>query len=141
MRGAHGVDAAVLRRYAVARTLVPSPTAPEAVVRLGFVQYDPIRPPACAQDLILRHRVAGYRAGDLERTYASLPVEEDFFVNYGVLPRELSALMHPRTVRRTWSATTTMPWAGIEDPSGNRTDPSVASFPVRLSVIARFASE
>ena len=41
------------------------------------MQADPIRAPARAQDLILRHRVAGYRAGDLERRYARLKIEED----------------------------------------------------------------
>jgi uncharacterized protein YcaQ len=51
------------------------------------VQADPIRAPARAQDLTLRHRVAGYLAGDLERRYPKLAVEEDFFVNYGFLPR------------------------------------------------------
>ncbi|MGC4048238.1 MAG: crosslink repair DNA glycosylase YcaQ family protein [Paludibaculum sp.] len=39
---------------------------------------------------------SGYRAGDLERRYPRLPIEEDFFVNYGFLPREIHALMHPR---------------------------------------------
>ena len=38
-----------------------------AIRRLGFVQADPIRAPARAQDLILRHRVADYRAGDIQR--------------------------------------------------------------------------
>jgi uncharacterized protein YcaQ len=56
--------------------------------RLGFVQADPIRAPARAQDLTLRHRVRDYRAGDLERRYPRLAIEEDFFVNYGFLPRE-----------------------------------------------------
>ncbi|MFO1394203.1 MAG: crosslink repair DNA glycosylase YcaQ family protein [Steroidobacteraceae bacterium] len=93
-----------LRRYAVARTLFRPTTLGRAVTRLGFVQADPIRAPARAQDLVLRHRVADYRAGDLERRYPRLGLEEDFFVNYGFLPRELSALMHPRTARRTWSA-------------------------------------
>ena len=59
------IDAAALRRHAVARTLAMSATPIAAVERLGFVQYDPIRAPACAQDLILRHRVDGYRAGEL----------------------------------------------------------------------------
>jgi hypothetical protein len=45
--------------------------------RLGFVQADPIRAPARAQDLILRHRVNIYRAGDLDRRFARLNVEED----------------------------------------------------------------
>ncbi len=102
MRGAHGVDAAVLRRYAVARTLVPSPTAPEAVVRLGFVQYDPIRSPACAQDLILRHRVAGYRAGDLDRAYPAHPLEEAFLHVYGVMPATLERRLHPRGADVEW---------------------------------------
>jgi len=93
-----------LRRYAVARTLFTPTTLPRAIERLGFVQADPIRAPARAQDLTLRHRVADYRAGDLERRYPRLAVEEDFFVNYGFLPRDTRALMHPRTPRTAWPA-------------------------------------
>jgi uncharacterized protein YcaQ len=93
-----------LRRYAVARTLFTPTTLGRAIERLGFVQADPIRAPARAQDLTLRHRVRDYRAGDLERRYARLAIEEDFFVNYGFLPRRHHALMHPRTPREPWSA-------------------------------------
>ena len=92
-----------LRRHAVARSLFTARSLPQALARFGFVQADPIRAPARAQDLTLRHRVPGYRAGDLEARYARLPVDEDFFVNYGFLPRELAALMHPRTPRMAWS--------------------------------------
>jgi hypothetical protein len=92
-----------LRRHAVARSLFSARSLPQALARFGFVQADPIRAPARAQDLTLRHRVAGYRAGDLEARYARLPLEEDFFVNYGFLPRELAALMHPRTPRTAWT--------------------------------------
>ena len=67
---------------------------------MGFVQADPIRAPARAQDLILRHRVNDYRAGDLERRYTSLNVEEDFFINYGYVTRSLQSLMHPRPALR-----------------------------------------
>jgi uncharacterized protein len=91
-----------LRRYAVARTLFTPTTLPAAIKRLGFVQADPIRAPARAQDLTLRHRVSGYVAGDLERRYAKLGIEEDFFVNYGFVPRSTQALMHPRTPRVAW---------------------------------------
>ncbi len=93
-----------LRRYAIARTLFKPTTLLRAVQRLGFVQADPIRAPARAQDLILRHRVRDYRAGDLERRYAKLAIEEDCLVNYGFLPREHLALMHPRESRRDWTA-------------------------------------
>ncbi|HZW73390.1 MAG TPA: crosslink repair DNA glycosylase YcaQ family protein, partial [Caldimonas sp.] len=86
-----------LRRYAVARTLFKPTTLARAIDKLGFVQADPIRAPARAQDLILRHRVAGYRAGDLERRYAKLGVEEDFFLTYGFVTRSLQSLMHPRS--------------------------------------------
>ena len=92
-----------LRHHAVARTLFAPTTLRKAVARLGFVQADPIRAPARAQDLVLRHRVKGYRAGDLERRYPELDIEEDFFVNYGFLPRTTQALMHPRTARKAWS--------------------------------------
>ncbi len=92
-----------LRRYAVARTLFRPTTLLKAVQRLGFVQADPIRAPARAQDLILRHRVSRYRAGELERSYVRLPLEEDAFVNYGYLPRDVARLMHPRAPRRAWT--------------------------------------
>ena len=92
-----------LRRYAVARSLFKPTTLARAIQRLGFVQADPIRAPARAQDLTLRHRVEGYRAGDLERRYAKLAVEEDFFVNYGFLPRATQQLRHPRTPATPWS--------------------------------------
>ncbi len=93
-----------LRRHAVARSLFAPTTLPKAMERLGFVQADPIRSPARAQDLTLRHRVKGYRAGDLERRYASLGIEEDFFVNYGFVTPGLHACMHPRSALREWPA-------------------------------------
>jgi uncharacterized protein YcaQ len=85
-----------LRERAVARSLFTPRTLEHALDRLGFVQADPIRAPARAQDLTLRHRVADYKAGDLERRYAALDVEEDVFINYGFVSRDLHALMHPR---------------------------------------------
>src|SRR5437764_15467736 len=85
-----------LRRFAVTRSLFAPTTLRRALQRMRFVQADPIRAPARAQDLILRHRVKNYRAGDLESRYAKLGVEEDFFINYGIVSRELQALMHPR---------------------------------------------
>jgi len=97
---------AELRRYAIARSLFKPTTLPAAIKRLGFVQADPIRAPARAQDLILRHRVKGYRAGQLEQRYSRLAVEEDCFVNYGFLPREVLPLLHPRTAKRPWDAKT-----------------------------------
>src|ERR1039457_5194026 len=72
-----------LRRFAATSSLFPPTTLKRALYRLVFVQADPIRAPARAQDLTLRHRVKGYRAGDLERRYPRLALEEDFFVNYG----------------------------------------------------------
>ena len=92
----------VLRRFAVRRTFFAPTTLARAIRNLGFVQADPIRAPARAQDLTLRHRVRNYRAGDLERAYPKLAIEEDFFVNYGFLPRDIQTLMHPRTPRKTW---------------------------------------
>ena len=85
-----------LRQFAVRRSLFPPTTLDRAIDALGFVQADPIRSPARAQDLTLRHRVEGYRAGDLERRYDELGIEEDFFINYGFVTRALHSLMHPR---------------------------------------------
>lgn len=85
-----------LRRDAIARGLFPPTTLKRALEKMGFVQADPIRAPARAQDLTLRHRVTNYRAGDLERRYSSLGVHEDVFVNYGFVTSALQRLMHPR---------------------------------------------
>lgn len=85
-----------MRRLAVAQSLLSPTTLKRALHRMEFVQADPIRSPARAQDLILRHRVKDYRAGDLEKRYTKLGVEEDFFINYGFVTRELKAVMHPR---------------------------------------------
>ena len=85
-----------LRRRAVLRSLFTPTALQSAIDRLGFVQADPIRSPARAQDLILRHRVAGYRAGDLEREYASLDVEEDYLYAYGFVSRRVWQTLHPR---------------------------------------------
>jgi len=95
----HGATALALdevRRLAVGRSLFPPTTLRRALERLGFVQADPIRAPARAQDLILRHRVKGYRAGDLDRRYAALGVAEDVFINYGFVTPAVQQLMHPR---------------------------------------------
>jgi uncharacterized protein len=105
------ITLAHLRRFAVARNFFEPTTLKRALERMGFVQADPIRAPARAQDLTLRHRVKDYRAGDLERMYAKLGVEEDYFVVYGFVTRAVQALMHPRSKsgvaaegRRPWTA-------------------------------------
>ena len=63
-----------LGRYAIARSLFKATSLRRAIERLGFVQADPMRAPARAQDLILAQRVADYRAGELERRYPRLAV-------------------------------------------------------------------
>ena len=90
------LTAAHLRRMAIAASFRAPTTLGRAVAALGFVQADPIRAPARAQDLILRHRVADYRAGDLERQFARLRLEEDFLYAYGIMPRDTWRLLHPR---------------------------------------------
>ena len=105
-----------LRRLAVAQSLFPPTTLKRALHRLGFVQADPIRAPARAQDLILRHRVKDYRAGDLERRYSKLGVEEDFFINYGFVTSAIHALMHPRL-------------AAVPKPGEQYKDPTRISWP------------
>jgi uncharacterized protein len=93
-----------LRRAAIAHTLFTPTKLQRALDSLGFVQADPIRAPARAQDLVLRHRVTGYRAGELERRYSALDVNEDFFVNYGFVTNAVQALMHPRGGPTPWTA-------------------------------------
>jgi uncharacterized protein len=99
-----------VRRFTVARNFPKPTTLNRALQQMGFVQADPIRAPARAQDLILRHRVKDYRAGDLERRYTSLDIEEDFFVNYGYVTRSLQAIMHPRSNARVPADDVTSPW-------------------------------
>jgi uncharacterized protein len=89
-----------LRQQAIATSLFPPTTLRRAVERLGFVQADPIRAPARAQDLILRHRVKDYCVGDLERNYHRLGLEEDRFYAHGFMPRSTWRLLHPRAPRR-----------------------------------------
>ncbi len=83
-----------LRRHAVANSLFRPGGLATALRRLGFVQADPIRAPARAQDLILRHRVKGYRAGQLERRYPKLQVEEDVLYAYGFVSRDVWQWIH-----------------------------------------------
>jgi uncharacterized protein YcaQ len=93
-----------LRAQAVARSLRRSETIADAIAALRFVQLDPIRAPARAADLILRQRVPGYRAGDLERAYPSLPLAEDYLHVYGVMPTGTRDLLHPRSARLRFRA-------------------------------------
>ena len=103
---AHQLSLDQLRRYAIARSLFAPVALAEALAKLGFVQADPIRAPARAQDLTLRHRVRDYRAGELERRYPELDIDEGYFVNYGFMARARYATLHPRRPRSPWSATT-----------------------------------
>src|SRR5581483_1027068 len=103
-----------LRQFAVARSLFKPTTLKRALDRLGFVQADPIRAPARAQDLILRHRVKDYSVGDLERLYPRLGIEEDFFVVYGFLTRRIQRLMHPR-VNAGVPAEGSRPWSAAQE--------------------------
>jgi uncharacterized protein YcaQ len=86
-----------LRAHALARSLRRFASIGEAMARWRFLQLDPIRAPARAADLVLRHRVDGYRAGDLDRAYPSLGLVEDYLHVYGVLTPEARALLHPRS--------------------------------------------
>ena len=85
-----------LRRQAVAASLRPAETIAEALAAMRFLQLDPIRAPARAADLILRQRIVGYRAGDLDRAYPSLDLAEDYIHVYGVMPHATRDLLHPR---------------------------------------------
>ena len=88
-----------LRNVAITHTLFPPTTLRTAIRRLGFIQADTIRSPARAQDLILRHRVKDYVAGDLDRRYPALDIEEDVLYAYGFLTRPIWQLLHPRNLR------------------------------------------
>jgi uncharacterized protein YcaQ len=103
-----------LRRFTVARNFFKPLTLNLSLRKMGFLQADPIRAPARAQDLILRHRVKNYRAGDLERLYPTLKIEEDFFINYGYVTRSVSELMHPRSVTGVPAADVDPSWPSAQ---------------------------
>lgn len=86
---------------------------------MGFLQADPIRSPARAQDLILHQRVKDYHAGDLERLYASHDIEEDFFINYGYVTRSLQTLMHPRLNSKVLTDEDGRPWSAVQRKRAN----------------------
>jgi len=92
-----------VRRQAVGWSLPRDAGATLAAVveGLGFVQADPIRAPARAQDLILRQRVRGYRAGDLDRRYPALDVDEDRLYAYGYVAGWVRRYLYPRYDRHT----------------------------------------
>jgi uncharacterized protein len=85
-----------LKTSALQWSLRASASVADAVTEMGFVQFDPIRAPARAQDLILAQRVKGYRVGDLDRSFAPLALEEGHLHVYGAMPPEVRALLYPR---------------------------------------------
>src|SRR4249919_1054168 len=89
-----------LRAHAISQSLFPPTTLRDAIDRMAFVQADPIRSPARAQDLILRHRVNDYRAGHLERKYTKLEIEEGTLYAYGFVSRSVWRLLQPRQTTR-----------------------------------------
>lgn len=80
---------AEFRRRVVAGSFPTFPHLGAALEGLRFVQADPIRSPARAQDLILRQRLAGYEAGQLEREFPGLRAEEGFLFAYGFMDPEV----------------------------------------------------
>jgi uncharacterized protein YcaQ len=91
-----------LRRLAVERAFQETTGLGEAIAQMGFVQADPLRAPARAQDLIMRQRVPGYQAGDLERQYPDLGVDEDVLHVYGFVSPRVRDLLHPRLHAPPW---------------------------------------
>jgi len=85
-----------LRNHTINSSIGTPTTLARAIDRLGFVQADPIRSPARAQDLILRHRVKNYRMDDLELKYPKLDIEEDVVYAYGFTSRRVWNLLYPR---------------------------------------------
>ena len=73
------------RRFVVAGSFPEYSCLADALSEMQFVQADPIQSPARAQDLILRHRIAGYVAGDLEKEFPELRAEEGYLFAYGFM--------------------------------------------------------
>ncbi|TWU60391.1 hypothetical protein Poly51_06660 [Rubripirellula tenax] len=77
------------RRRVVAGSFPEFNRVADALKKLHFVQADPIRSPARAQDLVLRQRVVGYGAGDLEQRFPQLDAEEGYLFAYGIMTPEV----------------------------------------------------
>jgi uncharacterized protein len=90
------MDKNLLKNHTISRSLFTPVTLPDALIKLSFVQADPIRSPARAQDLILRHRVVDYKNGDLEQKYTNLSLEEHFLYMYGFVVPEIYSLWFPK---------------------------------------------
>jgi len=84
------------RRRLVAGSFPQFTNLAKAMGGLQFVQADPIRSPARAQDLMLRQRVANYQVGDLERHFPKLHAEEGYLFAYGFMTPEIWHLLHKR---------------------------------------------
>lgn len=85
-----------LRSMAIDASLIRCTSPAQVLDTFGFLQYDPIRRPARAQDLMLFQRVDGYQAGDMDRYYPGSGLEEDTLHVYGVMRPEVRRLVHPR---------------------------------------------
>ena len=90
------------RRRLVAGSFPKYSSLVAAVEGLQFVQADPIRAPARAQDLMLRQRVAAYQVGELERSFPEMEAEEGFLFAYGFMrPEVWRDLRHRRREKLT----------------------------------------
>lgn len=84
------------RRRLVVGAFPEFPSLGAALDGLRFVQADPIRSPARAQDLILRQRIGGYQSGDLERDFPEMEAEEGFLFAYGFMKPAVWRDLHGR---------------------------------------------
>lgn len=85
-----------LKELSISHSLFPQTSLKEAFNTLKFVQMDPIRSPARAQDLMLRHRVKNYLINDIDKLYGDLDLEEDFLYAHGYMTRDIANLLYPR---------------------------------------------
>jgi len=88
------------RRRIVSSAFPGFPCLSDALTGMQFVQADPIRSPARAQDLVLRQRVAGYAAGDLEQAFPDLEAEEGYLFAYGFMTPEVWRNLRWRPYRK-----------------------------------------
>src|SRR5205085_2615008 len=99
-----------LRRFTVTRNFPTPTTLNRALQRMGFVQADPIRAPARAQDLILRHRMKDQHTRHYGPRYSPLDLEENVFVNHRYFTPSLPAFIHPRSNSRVPADNIPLPW-------------------------------
>lgn len=100
MKSVEQLELSKFKRRIVAGSFPNFSRLSDALRSMHFVQADPIRAPARAQDLILRQRVTNYVADKLEKKFPDLEAEEGYLFAYGFMTPEVWRELRWRPFRK-----------------------------------------